>query len=407
MKKIAFITLLLLGVVVLNAQGQKKLKTVVIDAGHGGNKPGAVGKKSMEKDITLAVALKLGEAIKNNFSDVNVIYTRATDIDVDLSKRSLIANKANADLFISIHVNSSTNKEATGFETFVMGLSKSSANLDVAIKENKDMLKEDNYTNNPDYQGFDPSSPESYIMFALYQDAYLYNSLEFASLLQNQYKSNIKSVNRGVKQAEFFVLYKTATPAVLTEIGFISNEKEEKYLNSKEGQDAVVASLFNAFNEYKALVEGTTPVKNPSLNTKDYLVKRDSVPQKEEPKKNPVQPKKEDQPKETTTVQPKEEPKVQPKKAPEGPVVEYRVQFLVSKTKLELTDKKFKDLKDIQMYEHDGLFRYTVGNENTISSARSLIEMLKNKNYKDAFIVAFYENKRVSLQEAQKLPHLE
>ncbi|MDL2315380.1 N-acetylmuramoyl-L-alanine amidase [Bacteroidales bacterium OttesenSCG-928-C19] len=404
MKKIVLITLLLLGFVGVNAQGQKKLKTIVIDAGHGGDKPGAVGKKSMEKDITLAVALKFGEAIKKNFSDVNVIYTRTTDVDVNLSKRSQIANKANADLFVSIHVNSSTNKDATGFETFVMGLSKSSANLDVAIKENKDMLKEDDYANNPEYQGFDPSSPESYIMFALYQNAYLYNSLEFASALQNQYKGKIKSVNRGVKQAEFFVLYKTATPAVLTEIGFISNEKEEQYLNSKEGQETIVASLFNAFNEYKALIEGTEPVKNPSLDTKDYLVKRDSVPQKEEKKKETTQPKKE----EVAKVEPKKEaPKVEVKKVPEGPVVEYRVQFLVSKTKLELTDKKFKDLESVQMYEYDGLYRYTIGNENTISSARSLVDMLKNKNYKDAFIVAFYENKRVSLQEAQKLPHIE
>ena len=407
MKKIAFITLLLMGFVVLNAQEQKKLKTVVIDAGHGGNKPGAVGKKSMEKDIVLSVALKFGEAIKNNFSDVNVIYTRTTDVDVDLSKRSQIANKAKADLFISIHVNSSTNKEATGFETFVMGLAKSSANLEVAKKENQDILKDNDFESNPDYQGFDPSSPESYIMFALYQNAYLYNSLEFASLLQNQYKSRIKSVNRGVKQAEFFVLYKTATPAVLTEIGFISNEKEEQYLISKEGQNAVVTSLFNAFNEYKALVDGTEPLKNPSLDTKDYLVKRDSIPQKEEKKKET--PKKEEPKKEELAkAEPKkEEPKVQPKKTPEGPVVEYRVQFFVSKVKLELTDKKFKELDGVQMYEYEGLYRYTVGSENTISSARSLVEMLKSRSYKDAFIVAFYENKRVSLQEAQKLPHIE
>ena len=405
MKRILFvISVLFLCFSFVHAQETKKLKKVVIDPGHGGDKPGAVGKISMEKDIVLSVSLKFGEMIKNNFEDVEVIFTRTTDVDVDLYKRSQIANKEKADLFISIHANSSKNKEATGFETFVMGLSKSSANLDVAKKENADILKEDNYQNNPNYQGFDPNSAESYIMFALYQNAYLYNSLEFASKLQNQYNSRIKSINRGVKQAEFFVLYKTATPAVLTEIGFISNEKEEKFMNTNEGQELLAISLFNAFNEYKALVEEGTPLKNPVLATKDYTSKRGIV-KKEEPKEKAPAPKKEDPKKEVAKVE--EVKKPEPKKIPEGPLVEYRVQFLVSKNKLELTDKKFKDLEGVQMYEHEGLYRYTVGSEQTISSAKSLVEMLKEKEFKDAFIIAFYENKRISLQEAQKLPHID
>ncbi|MBO4740438.1 MAG: N-acetylmuramoyl-L-alanine amidase, partial [Bacteroidales bacterium] len=162
-----------------------KVKTVVIDPGHGGAKPGALGKKSKEKDITLAIAMKLGKVITDNYEDVTVIYTRTTDVDISLAERAKLANRSKADLFLSIHANSHPKCESRGVETFVMGLSTSKANLEVAKKENADILLENDYKNNADYNGFDPNSPESYIMFALYQNAYMDKSLNFAKLIQD------------------------------------------------------------------------------------------------------------------------------------------------------------------------------------------------------------------------------
>ena len=226
-----------------------KVRTVVIDPGHGGNKPGAIGSRSQEKDITLSVALKFGRLIKDNYPDVNVIYTRTTDVDISLAERAHIANRNKADLFISVHANSHPTSTPTGVETFVMGLSESKANLEVARKENSDILLEADYKNNSDYQGFDPSAPETYVMLAMFQSAFLDKSLNFAQYIQNQYKQNINTINRGVKQAELFVLYKTSMPSVLTEIGFISNPEEETYMLSEEGQNTIANCLFNAFME--------------------------------------------------------------------------------------------------------------------------------------------------------------
>ena len=189
-----------------------QVKTVVIDAGHGGAKPGALGRRYKEKDITLSIALKLGKVITDNYSDVKVIYTRTTDVDISLSERAKISNRNKADLFLSIHANSHPKSESRGVETFVMGLSNSKANLEVAKKENADILLENDYKDNADYNGFDPNSPESYIMFALYQNAYLDKSLNFAKLIQDQYSAKIKTINRGVKQAGYWVLYKVAMP---------------------------------------------------------------------------------------------------------------------------------------------------------------------------------------------------
>ena len=236
----------------------------MIDPGHGGKKPGAIGKKSKEKDITLAIALKLGETIKANFKDVTVLYTRETDVDIDLAERAQMANRAKADLFISIHANSHKKTEPSGTETFVMGLSTSKANMEVARLENADILLEDDYKNNSEYQGFDPNAPESYIMFTLYQNAYLEKSLNFAEYIQGQYKSRIKTIDRGVKQGELFVLYKTSMPAVLTEIGFISNAKEEEYMMSEEGQNEYVYCIASAFAKYKAAEENSELVEIPA-----------------------------------------------------------------------------------------------------------------------------------------------
>lgn len=255
-----------------------KIRTVVIDPGHGGAKPGAQGGRSQEKNITLAVAKKFGQLISDNYPDVKVIYTRTTDVDISLAERAHIANRNKADLFISIHANSHPTSSPTGVETFVMGLSESRANLEVAKKENADILLEADYKTNKAYNGFDPNSEESYIIFSMVQNVYLERSLNFAQAIQNQYKQHLKTINRGVKQAELYVLYKTTCPSVLTEVGFISNPGEEGFMISEEGQAKIAICLFNAFMTYKATEEGSGKVVNPVINIKGY---KSSTPQKE------------------------------------------------------------------------------------------------------------------------------
>lgn len=247
-----------------------RVRTVVIDPGHGGAKPGAKGAHSFEKDITLAVAKKFGKLLEDNYPNVKVIYTRTNDADISLAERAHIANRNKADLFISIHANSHPTSTPTGVETFVMGLSESRANLEVAKKENADILLEADYKNNKDYSDFDPNSPESYVMLAMFQNSFIDKSLNLAQAIQTQYKKNLKTINRGVKQAELYVLYKTTCPSVLTEIGFISNPTEEAFMLSEEGQAKIAVSLFNAFMNYKATEEGSDRPANPVFNIKGY-----------------------------------------------------------------------------------------------------------------------------------------
>ncbi len=246
-----FIVIILLSVLFINIQAQStgKFKCVVIDAGHGGKDPGAHGKFANEKDIVLAVALKLGNYIEKYMPDIEVVYTRKTDVFVPLSERANIANKANANLFISIHANYISNPKITGAETFALGLHRTQDNLEVAKKENSVINLEDDY--NTTYENFDPNSSESYIMFELYQNIYLNQSLEMADLVQQQFSTRVGRHNRGVKQAGFLVLRETAMPGVLVELGFLSNATEEKYLTSNEGQSLLASGIFRAFRDYK------------------------------------------------------------------------------------------------------------------------------------------------------------
>ena len=283
---IAIFIVLLVGVSPVFSQKKEtyRVRTVVIDPGHGGAKPGAQGKRAQEKAITLDVAKKFGKLIEDNYPDVKVIYTRTTDVDISLAERAHIANRNKADLFISIHANSHPTSSPTGVETFVMGLSESRANLEVARKENADILLEADYKNNADYSGFDPNAPETYVMLAMFQNAFIDKSLNLAQTIQNQYKSNLKTINRGVKQAELYVLYKTTCPSVLTEIGFISNPAEEAFMLSDEGQAKIAVCLFNAFMSYKASEEGTAKLSNPVINLKGYGEKpRQEAPKEVEP----------------------------------------------------------------------------------------------------------------------------
>lgn len=223
--------------------------TVVIDAGHGGDDAGAIGlvKGVKEKDLNLTVAKQLAARIRQQYPDVKVVMTRDTDVFLPLQKRADIANKNHADLFISIHTNAAENRKACGAETFILGTDRMEDNLDVAMRENAVMKLEQDQTV---YQGFDPNSIESYIIFELMQNQYMDNSLAFAELVQNQFVGSLHRTNRGVRQAAFWVLLKSACPSVLVEMGFLSNAEEEKWLASEEGKNGIVNGIFNAFEKY-------------------------------------------------------------------------------------------------------------------------------------------------------------
>jgi N-acetylmuramoyl-L-alanine amidase len=231
-----------------------KVKKIILDAGHGGKDTGALGKFSKEKDIALQVALELGNLIKQHMSDVQVLYTRQQDVFVPLYQRANLANKNNTDVFISIHCNAAEkNTKAKGIEIFTMGLDKSNKNLTVTKKENAVILLEDNPTDQ--YQGFDPNSPETHILFSLYQNAYTENSLKLAQHIETGFTMYTPSKSRGVKQDGFLVLWQTAAPSVLVEVGFITNPEEEKYLNQKLGQSQIAAAIFEGFKNYKYDIE--------------------------------------------------------------------------------------------------------------------------------------------------------
>ncbi len=435
------------------AFSQKKavgqVKTVVIDAGHGGDKPGAIGKKCKEKNVTLSLALKLGKLIEENYPDVRIIYTRTTDVDITLAERARIANRAKADLFISIHCNSHKTSTPTGVETFVMGLSQSKANMEVAKKENADILLEKDYKDNSDYQGFDPNSPESYVMFAMYQNAYIDKSLDFAGLIQDQYKSAIKTINRGVKQAEFFVLYKTAMPAVLTEVGFISNPEEEQYLMSDEGQATIVVSIFKAFVAYKSQTEGSKAPTDLKIELKGYKnTKKPEVNPPVQPEKQetatagktttePAKQKEEpsipstmipstaqthvepplpmDEPKEasqqpaapvqaqTETVAPTPQAEPEPMGETHGNEVVYKVQFMTSTQMLKAKAREFKGITDYETYRQKNIICYTTGRFSSAREAAEHQKAVREKGFADAFVVAFQGNERITMQRAKEI----
>ncbi|MFT6814438.1 MAG: N-acetylmuramoyl-L-alanine amidase [Sphingobacteriales bacterium] len=236
---------------------EETVQTIVIDAGHGGHDGGNIGtgtSKLVEKDIALNVSLQLGKYLEDNLEDVNVVYTRKKDEFIKLVNRAKVANVSQADLFISIHCNAAENTDARGTETFTMGLHRTQKNLEVAKRENSVILLEDDYEAN--YDGFDPNSPEAYIIFSMFQNAYLERSLNLASKVENQFEKRVQRKSRGVKQAGFLVLYQTSMPSVLVEIGFLTNKSDENFLNTEQGQAYMASAIYRAVKEYKFELEG-------------------------------------------------------------------------------------------------------------------------------------------------------
>jgi len=334
---------------------------VVIDAGHGGKDPGAIGSTSKEKDIVLAIALKTGNYISENMKDVKVVYTRTKDVFVDLNVRAEIANKNDADLFISIHANSipaNTSRTPSGAETFILGIDKDNRNLDVVKMENEVILLEDDYSTK--YEGFDPRSSESLIMFSLMQNVFQEQSLEFADLIQTQFRERLSRIDRGVKQGGLLVLWKTTMPGVLIEVGFISNPTEEKYLNSSQGQDYISSAIFRAFRDYKTNID-----KKSGFNT----VKEDTA--------------------NSNTV-------TQKKAADE---VLFTVQISSTKEKKSLTPENFKGLENLNEFPSAERFRYTSGRFKDYQDAVEYRKKISGL-FPDAFVIAFKGTNVVPLQQA-------
>ncbi len=373
---------------------------VVIDAGHGGHDSGAVGKTSKEKNINLTVALKLGKLIENQCNDVKVVYTRKTDVFVNLNRRAEIANEANADLFISIHTNAlANNHTARGASTWTLGLARSEANLEVAKRENAVILYEDDYKSR--YAGFDPNSAESYIIFEFMQDQFMSQSVHFASQIQQQFKSNSKRIDSGVHQAGFLVLRATSMPSVLVELGFISTPAEEQYLNTAAGSQSMAQSIFNAFLAYKteqmAREQNAANTPSPANGDEDVKpitsVKPTPVQEEQISKSTPTTKDKAKPGKESTNTTP-----VPAASTPtDAPV--FKIQFLLSSTKLKEDDKRLKGLSPVDYYVENGTYKYTYAASTDYNAVRSKLKGVTAK-FKDAFIIAFKQDKKVNVNQA-------
>lgn len=345
----------------LMAAGSDKKWVIVIDPGHGGYDPGALGSFSAESKITLAIALRTGSYIEQNIKNVKVIYTRKSDIFVDLKDRPAIANKNNADLFISIHVNSTTVKNVHGTETYVMGLAKDEQNLAVAMKENEVILLEKDYSTS--YEGFDPKSPESYVMFTLMQNIFLGQSTSFASKIQTQYTEKYDRFDRGVKQAGFWVLFNTTMPSVLTETGFITNPEEEKFLNSASGQDIIATSIFHACSDYIAEIDS---------KSSKFPVKTDKTEAK---------------------------PEITSQLPARADDILFMIQIATSASKIELKPQNFNGLKNVMEIPGHEQMKYATGKFNDYDSAVNFRKEIESI-FPDAFVIAVKDNKILPLQQA-------
>jgi N-acetylmuramoyl-L-alanine amidase len=348
---------------------------VVIDAGHGGHDPGAIGKISKEKNINLNVALKVGNLIKNNCDDVKVIYTRSKDVFIPLDRRAEIANNAKADLFISIHTNAlANNRTAKGASTWTLGLAKSDANLEVAKRENSVILYESDYQTR--YAGFNPNSAESYIIFEFMQDKYMEQSVHLASLMQKQFRHTCKRLDRGVHQAGFLVLKASAMPSILIELGFISTPEEERYLNSETGATTMAKGIYHAFLNYKREHEirltGVSKTVIPTEQKEQDIEKENDSP---------------------VTVQKVAE------SATNDNEITFKIQILTSSKPLAKNDKRLKGLKGVDYYKEKDIYKYTYGASGDYNKVLRTKRTITAK-FKDAFIIAFRDDEKMNVNEA-------
>ncbi len=346
-----------------------RLQTIVIDPGHGGKDPGTMGTKrynKYEKDIALSVSLMLGNYISIAFPKLNIIYTRDKDVFLELNERTQIANNSKSDLFISIHCDGFTNSSASGASVFVMGMSKLKANLDVAMRENSAIYLEDNYKQK--YDGFDPESPESYIVFNLMQNTHLDQSLQLAEEVDLEFSTKANRKSRGVKQAPFYVISRTNMPSILIECGFLTNPKEEDFLQSNIGQDYIASAIFRAFRTYKESVENVDALEHEKTLVKQFEMIDTTQKEVEHEKKDNV-------------------------------VFKVQIGTYLKSMKNEKHFIHF-NAKEIKV---NGTFKYYVGSENFKSNADEIRSKMLDVGFDGAFVVAFYKDMRISIKEALDL----
>ncbi len=362
---------------------------VVIDAGHGGKDPGTVGLKVKEKDINLAVALRTGQYIKDNLSDVKVIYSRDDDSFIGLAERAEVANRNKADIFISIHSNAMNDKRFTGAETWVLGQSKDEANLQVAMKENSVITFEKDYQ--AKYEGYDPNSVESFIIFSLMQNTYLKQSTEFASMIQDQIRDRVGRKDRGVKQAGFVVLWRTTMPSVLVELGFLSNAEEEKYLSSETGQDYLASAIYRAFRDYKHTIDNRS-----GLNANGTVHGEPAVPVKEDSTGGlSAEVKKEETPPAPAPVPPLTE--IRPEMVTDEII--FMVQISAMPKNKPVNPSQIKGIEKITKIDEGDRIKYGAGSfsiyEDAVKYRRTL-----TLGFPDAFVIAVRNGKIIPLKEA-------
>jgi len=377
-----------------NTVHSQKFK-VTLDAGHGDHDYGAIRMPYIEKNITLAVVLKVGKILEKS-SGVEVIYTRKTDQFIDLVERANIANRADANIFVSIHCNANNNTAACGSETYVMGMSKNASNLEAAKRENSVITLEKDYKQK--YEGFDPKSPESYGTMVMSQELYLDQSIALAGKIQNHFIDDLYRKSRGVKQAPYMVLHKAYMPRVLIEMGFISNPAEGALLDSEEGQQGIAEAIANAILSYKKEYFGTTAgddaIKPSQKMEKDGGVKVIDTPST--PKATVKLP--EVKKPEVKKPEPKEEIKTEVSTG----IATFKVQLSASGNKLEPIPSNFKGLSNISIASEGTLYKYMYGETSNYEEAKRLLAEAKAKGYASAFVIAFKKGKKVSVQEALK-----
>ena len=456
------------------------IKIIVIDPGHGGKDPGCSGASHKEKDISLAVALKLGKLIEENLKDVKVIFTRTTDIFVDLEDRAQIANKAKADLFISIHCNAAgkavmikdpktgkkrpktyKNKKGKyvvvekpnpihfGTETYVMGLKNEEGKMKVATRENSAILLEDDYEKK--YAGFDPESQESYIIMSNYTSAYVIQSASLAMKIQDEYTKKAGRIDKGVHRQSIWVLWRTAMPSILTEIGYLTNPLEETFLGSEIGQDYLAKSIFRGLRKYKDDVEGTKKEYNDEIENQKPIenenIKAGNIPgqkkaEDDEDEDVKVETKKDDKEKVNDTKyvsgdikdslkskevtidsiatakeiaekfkkdQKTKEERIKEEKEKtltansDETAIVFKVQFASSETPLNLKQDKFNDVVEGNYYKLKDILKYTSGNFSQIKDAVKHQNLLREKGFKDCFVIALKNGERFDINEARKI----